>query len=69
VADKNTDPEKLIASLLEGRSRREVMTISASSIMIRSAPRPVRTPPTLQGTCDQARLRGSMKKKGGTAAM
>ena len=29
MADKNADPEKLIASLLEGRSRREVMTILA----------------------------------------
>jgi len=29
VADKNTDPEKVIAALLEGRPRREVMTILA----------------------------------------
>jgi membrane protease subunit (stomatin/prohibitin family) len=29
VADKNTDPEKVIAALLEGRPRREVMTIFA----------------------------------------
>lgn len=29
MADKNTDPEKVIAALLEGRPRREVMTILA----------------------------------------